>query len=132
QTQLAQGVSLSSQKTGDFSWELLASDYAYLNDKQRVPTAALPGAFTAGAGTINRMNGTGWYTLDASGVWRGWADHELSFGLHRDAEIFTQTRNNLADWIAGGVGSVVNAARGRTATNAMWVQDSWPLLPDIK
>jgi iron complex outermembrane receptor protein len=132
QTQLAQGVSLSSQKTGDFSWELLASDYAYLNDKQRVPTAALPGAFTAGAGTINRMNGTGWYTLDASGVWRGWADHELSFGLHRDAETFAQTRNNLTDWIAGGVGTVVNAARGRTATNAVWVQDIWTLLPDLK
>ncbi len=132
QTQLAQGLSLTSDKDGDFAWELLASDYAYLNDKQRVPTAALPGAFTAGAGTINRMNGTGWYTLDANGVWKGWVTHELAFGLHRDAETFAQQRNNLTDWIAGGTGTVANAAKGRTATNAVWVQDIWSLLPGVK
>ena len=132
QTQLAQGVTLASAPDGDFAWEILASRYDYLNDKQRVPTAALPAAFTGGAGTINRMNGTGWYTLDANGVWRGFADHEISFGLHRDAETFAQTRNNLTDWIAGGLGSVVNAASGRTATNAIWLQDIWTLLPDLK
>src|SRR5471030_27231 len=132
QTQLAQGLSLRSAPDGDFAWEILASDYAYLNDKQRVPTAALPAAFTSGAGTVNRMNGTGWYTLDANGVWRGWTDHELSFGAHRDAETFAQTRNNLTDWIAGGLGTVVNAASGRTATNAVWLQDIWTPLPDLK
>ena len=132
QTQLAQGLSLTSTSDGDFSWEIIASDYAYLNDKQRVPTAALPAAFTSGAGTINRMNGTGWYTLDADGVWRGWTDHEISFGAHRDAETFAQTRNNLTDWIAGGLGTVANAAKGRTATNAVWLQDIWTLLPDLK
>jgi iron complex outermembrane receptor protein len=132
QSQLAQGLSLTSAQDGDFAWEIIASDYAYLNDKQRVPTAALPGAFTSGAGTINRMNGTGWYTLDANGAWRGWTDHEISFGVHRDAETFAQTRNNLTDWIAGGAGTVVNAAKGRTATNAVWLQDIWTLLPDLK
>lgn len=132
QTQLAQGLSLKSAQDSDFAWEIIASDYAYLNDKQRVPTAALPGAFAGGAGTINRMNGTGWYTLDANAVWRGWKNHELSFGAHRDAETFAQTRYNLTDWIASGPGSVVNAAKGRTATNAVWLQDIWSLLPDLK
>jgi len=132
QSQLAQGLSLTSAKDGDFAWEIIASDYAYLGDKQRVATAALPGAFSGGTGTVNRMNGTGWYTLDAGGVWRGWSDHELSFGLHRDAETFAQTRSNLADWIAGGLGSVANAAKGRTATNAVWIQDVWSLLPQLK
>ncbi|HEX4177173.1 MAG TPA: TonB-dependent receptor, partial [Rhizomicrobium sp.] len=132
QTQLAQAVTLKSSADGDFAWELIASDYAYLNDKQRTPTAALPVAFTGGAGTVNRMNGTGWYTLDADGVWRGWSDHELSFGIHRDAETFAQLRNNLTDWIHGGLGSVVNSAQGRTFTNAEWIQDIWALLPDMK
>jgi iron complex outermembrane receptor protein len=132
QSQLAQGVTLASDPSGTFAWELIATRYDYLNDKQRVPTAALPGAFTGGAGTLNRMNGTGWYTLDANGVWRGFVDHELSFGLHRDAETFAQARNNLTDWIGGGLGSVVNAAKGRTATNAVWLQDIWTLLPDLK
>ncbi|HKQ10026.1 MAG TPA: TonB-dependent receptor [Rhizomicrobium sp.] len=132
QSQLAQGLSLASAQDGDFVWEIIASDYAYLSDKQRVPATALPGAFSGGAGTINRLNGTGWYTLDANGVWRGWRDHEISFGLHRDAETFAQTRNNLADWIAGGLGTVASAAKGRTATNAVWLQDIWSLLPDLK
>jgi iron complex outermembrane recepter protein len=132
QTQLAQGLSLKSAQDGDFAWEIIVSDYAYLNDKQRVPTTALPGAFSGGAGTINRMSGTGWYTLDANGVWRGWTNHELSLGAHRDAETFAQTRYNLTDWISSNPGNVVNAAKGRTATNAVWLEDIWSLLPDLK
>ena len=132
QTQLAQGLKLASAPGDEFAWELLASRYDYLNDKQRVPTAALPGAFTTGAGQINRLNGTGWMTFDANGAWRGWESHEISFGLHRDVETYAQRRNNLTDWITGGQGIVVNSARGRTATNAIWAQDVWTVMPDVK
>jgi iron complex outermembrane receptor protein len=132
QSQLAQGLSLTSDKSGDFSWEVIASDYAYLNDKQRVPTTALPAALGGAAGTINRLNGTGWYTLDANGVWRGWQDHEISFGAHRDAESFAQAKNNLTDWTLGGLGTLTSAAKGRTATNALWTQDIWSLTPQVK
>ena len=95
-------------------------------------TTNLPGAFTGGAGTVNRMNGTGWYTLDANAVWRGLQDHEISFGAHRDAQTFAQVRNNLTDWITGGMGTVVNSAKGRTATNALWLQDIWTLTSSLK
>ncbi len=132
QSQLAQGVTLKSAPGGDFQWELIATRYDYLNDKQRVPTAALPGAFTAGAGTINRLNGTGWTTLDANGAWHGFADHDISFGAHRDAETFAQSKNNLTDWKLGGLGMLTSAAKGRTATNALWLQDIWSLAPTIK
>ena len=132
QTQLAQALTLNSAPDADFTWQLIASDYNYLNDKQRVPTAALPGGFASGAGTINRLNGTGWYTLDANGEWRGWGGHDISFGLHRDAETFAQAKNNLTDWIGGGLGTLTTAAKGRTATNAIWVQDIWTILPDLK
>ncbi len=132
QSQLAQGVKLASDPGDEFAWELIVSRFDYLNDKQRVATAALPGAFTTGAGTVNRLNGTGWSTYDADAVWRGWDGHELSFGLHRDMETYNQRRNNLTDWITGSLGSVVNSARGRTATNAIWAQDIWTITPDIK
>jgi iron complex outermembrane receptor protein len=137
QTQLAQGLKLASDPKGDFAWEVIASRFDYLTDKQRVPTAALPGAFSTGAGTVNRINGTGWTTYDANAVWRGFEGHEIAFGLHRDVEAYAQRKNNLADWIAGGpltnnMGSVSAAAKGRTATNAIWVQDIWTLAPDIK
>jgi iron complex outermembrane recepter protein len=132
QTQLAQGLKLASDPKGDFAWEAVVSRYDYLTDKQRAPTTALPGAFTSGAGTINRLGGTGWVTFDADAVWRGWEGQELSFGVHRDAETYAQRKNNLSDWIAGAPGSVANSAAGRTATNAVWVQDIWTIMPDIK
>ncbi len=132
QSQLAQGLTLKSAPGGDFQWEMIATRYDYLNDKQRVPTAALPGAFTAGAGTINRLNGTGWTTLDANAVWRGVDDHEISFGAHRDVETFAQAKNILTDWTAGGLGALTSAAKGRTATNALWLQDIWTLSPAIR
>ena len=58
QTHLAQAVTLKSGTADAFAWEAVASMYNYLDDKQRVPAAALPGASTGGAGTINRLNGT--------------------------------------------------------------------------
>ena len=125
QTDLAQALTLKSGTDGDLAWEAVASDYNYLNDKQRVPTTALPGATTGGAGTLNRLNGTGWYTLDGKGVWSGWKPHTISFGLHRDAETFSQAKYNLADWIHGSPTSTASLAQGRTATNAAWVQDIW-------
>jgi iron complex outermembrane receptor protein len=132
QSQLAQGLTLKSDSGGDFQWEVIATRYDYLNDKQRVPIAALPGAFASGAGSLTRLNGTGWYTLDANAAWRGLVDHEISFGAHRDAESFAQAKNNLADWITGGLGTLTSAAKGRTATNALWLQDVWTLAPVLK
>jgi iron complex outermembrane receptor protein len=132
QSQLAQAAKLASNPGGTFAWEAIVTRYDYLTDKQRVPTAALPAAFSGGAGTVNRLNGTEWMTYDADAVWRGWDGHELSFGVHRDAETYAQRKNNLTDWIQGGLGGVVGAAQGRTATNAVWAQDIWTITPDIK
>lgn len=132
QTKLAQGLSLQSSRDGDFAWELTVSRFDYLTDKQRVPTAALPAAFTGGAGTVNRLSGTGWTTYDANILWRGWEGHELSAGLHRDVETFSQIRRGLTDWTQSAPGAVVNSARGRTATNAVWAQDIWSITGEMK
>jgi iron complex outermembrane receptor protein len=132
QTYLAQGLTLNSQPGRIFEWQFAASDYLYLDDNQRVPGTPLPGGRAGGAGTINRLDGTGWYTLDAKGIWRGWADSELSFGLHRDAENFEQTKFNTANWLNGAPGTRASAARGRTATNAIWLEDVWSFAPGFK
>ena len=74
---LAQGGDPQIRERGKrFAWEIVASDYAYLSDSQHMPSTVLPGAAVGGAGTVNRLNGTGWYTLDAKGVWRGWQDND--------------------------------------------------------
>jgi iron complex outermembrane receptor protein len=132
QLDLAQAMSLKSGTEDDFAWEIVASDYNYLTDNQRVPSVALPGATAGGAGSTNRLDGTGWYTLDAKGVWSGWAQHSLSFGAHRDAETFAQVKYNTADWRTGTPISTATIAKGRTATDAIWAQDIWSLMPGLK
>lgn len=95
QSHLAQAASLRSAPDGAFSWEIVATDFAYLTDNQRAPGTALPSATSGGAGTITRLNGTGWYTLDAKGIWRGWDDHEVSLaptGMQRRSTRPSTTR----------------------------------------
>jgi iron complex outermembrane receptor protein len=132
QAHLAQGLSLKSAPEGDFTWSLIASNYAYLFDSQRVPGTALPAAAMGGAGSINRLTGTGWYTLDASGAWHGFTGHEISFGLHRDEETLSQRKFAAADWIGGAPGAILQSAHGRTATDALWLQDIWSITPSLK
>src|SRR5262249_29945634 len=124
---------LKSGTGGDFAWEFVGSDYAYLDDNQRVPGIALPGAFASGGeGTLNRLNGTRWYTLDVKGIWHGWEGDQVSLGAHRDAEPFSQIKYNTADWMQGDPASIATSAKGRTATNALWVQDIWSFAADWK
>ena len=59
------------------------------------------------------MDGTGWYTIDANGVWKGWAGNAMSFGLHRDQEDFSQIKVNTSNWLTG-------AATGIATTIAPW------------
>lgn len=131
QTQLAQGLSLTSDDGGNWRWEFVASRFDTLKDSQRVPSLALPAALSGGVGNINRMNGTGWQTFDAKGIWtRG--DNELSFGAHRDVDTLDSAKYTTADWLSGGAAALASRARGKTATDALWVQDIWSFTPGFK
>lgn len=111
-----------------FDWKVIGTRYAYAKDAQASPTAALPGAFTGGAGTVQRQDGTGWWTLDAKAAWRS-GDHVLSFGGHVDRyKLVTQTYA-AADWISGALGTRSAASLGKTRTAALWVQDAWAFAP---
>ncbi|WP_295638363.1 TonB-dependent receptor [Novosphingobium sp.] len=111
-----------------FDWKVIGTLYAYGKDSQASPTAALPGAFAGGAGTVQRQDGTGWWTLDAKAAWRS-GDHVLSFGGHVDRyKLVTQTYAT-ADWIGGVLGTRSAPLLGKTRTAALWVQDAWAFAP---
>jgi iron complex outermembrane receptor protein len=130
ETHVAQSLKLASHTGGAFDWELKASLYDYVHDRQGIPSGALPAAMAGGAGTITDMGDTGWGTLDFDGVWRGGA-HELSFGLHGDEVRLASTKFNTADWISGAEGASATQALGRTRTLAAWGQDAWALTPEL-
>jgi len=112
---------------GRLQWRLVGSLYDYAKDVQRLPSGALPAAAAGGAGSILRMDGTGWRTLDASAGWRPGEEsaHAASFGAHWDRFRLESRRFATSDWRAGGDGALTQAARGETETAALWAEDSW-------
>ncbi len=131
EVQLAQGLSLASHTGGAFDFELLASDFDYLHSRQRIPTAALPAAFSGGVGTDTSLDSTGWHTFDAIGTWRP-AASLVTFGVHDDVFTLDNPKYALADWTQRSDGAVQTASRGHTETLAAWAQDAWTIRPDLK
>lgn len=114
-----------------FSWSLVGSLYEYAKSDQRVPSTALPGARNGGAGSIVRMKGTGWRTLDLKGSTTTFAGQALSGGLHYDGFTLKNRRFATADWQEGPPGNVLQEARGHTRTLVFWGQDRIAMTPNV-
>ena len=130
--ELAQGLSLASHTDGVFDFELVATSFDYLKSRQRIPTVALPAAFSGGAGTVTSLDGTGWQTLDAKGTWRpSGSANVVTFGAHEDGFKLDNPKSALTDWINGAPGATLSFSGGRTETQALWLQDVWSITPDL-
>jgi iron complex outermembrane receptor protein len=127
-----QALSLKGEATPQLHWQAIASLYDYGKDEQRMPSVAPPAAFTGGAGTILDLSGTGWRTLDASAVWTPSASHAVTFGLHDDRYVLGSDRYNTADWIAGARGALAALSRGKTETDAAFLEDTVRLSRDLR
>ena len=123
--------SLSATGTSKaIDWQVIGTLYDYVHDVQRVPTTALPAARTGGAGTIARLDGTGWTTLDAKAAWHG-GNHVVSAGAHFDRFVLNSDRYTTTDWTAGGDGVLNLQSKGKTRTAAVWAQDAWTPIADV-
>jgi iron complex outermembrane recepter protein len=118
-----------ARESGDVFWSVVGSVYDYAKDDQRIPSTALPAAKSGCAGSIVRMNGTGWRTLDLHAFTKSIARHELHGGVHYDGFTLKNRRFATDDWIAGSPGALVQEARGHTRTLALWAEDDWKLAP---
>jgi iron complex outermembrane receptor protein len=130
--QLAQGLSLGSHSGGTFDFNLVATAFDYVQSRQRAPSGALPAAFAGGAGSTTALDGTGWHTLDASGTWRPSAANTLTFGVHEDGFRLDNPKYAVGDWIDGSPGATQTLNKGRTETQALWLQDAWSVTPELK
>jgi iron complex outermembrane recepter protein len=113
----------------NFFWSIIGSVYDYAKDDQRIPSTALPQAKQGGAGSIVRMGGTGWRTLDLHAFTKSIAGHELHGGAHYDGFTLKNRRFATDDWREGAPGLLVQEARGHTRTTALWAEDAWGLAP---
>jgi len=110
-------------------WSIIGSLYDYAKDDQRVPSTALPAATDGGPGSITRMRGTGWRTLDVHGYTKALTGHELHGGAHYDGFTLKNRRYATDDWQNGSPGALVQEARGHTRTLALWAEDQWAMAP---
>ncbi len=139
QTHLSNAVSLKSDTKGAFDFDLSASSYNYLQDILLNPfTVAPTGVGFSENGKITRNDGTNWQNADAKGIWRPFGfdgSQEISFGIHGDRyrfdnPIFASTVWNVTS--STGTGQFYSEGLGETRTGALWVQDAWKIVPDLK
>jgi iron complex outermembrane receptor protein len=119
------------QNTDTFFWSLIGSIYDYAKDDQRIPSSALPNARQGGPGSIVRMNGTGWRTLDLHTFTKAFQGQELHAGAHYDGFTLKSRRFATDDWIDGSAGALSQESRGHTRTFALWAEDHWMLAPPL-
>ena len=136
------GLTLDSRLSPDWRLELAASDYGTPTDISRTPTAAAcvvggigfcqPGS-QGGAGRITFADGTGWRNVDLKAVWKpsqGRAGHAVTFGYHWDEYRIASTQYNATQWFSDStITTRRNSFAGKTATEALFVQDAWKLDP---
>lgn len=134
-------VTLKSDTQETFDWELVTSFYNYDHDHKLSPLASstTDQSFIASKtyyGANQVMDGTGWSSYDFKGIWRPDGkpgNHEVSFGLHRnDEELSNLTYNNTSAWDVDARGTLSSAAKGKTSTDAIWVQEAWKFMPNFK
>ncbi|MET0506727.1 MAG: TonB-dependent receptor [Burkholderiaceae bacterium] len=135
------GLAVKTTTGGEWDWEAVASRYD--QDREIARTATNTGSlFDSGTGavrprgTLTVGDGTGWATLDLRGEWRPGGDrkstHQWSFGYHYDEyELVSDTYNVTADWLAGAAGARTSASRGKTETQALYLQDAIRLAPEL-
>lgn len=139
QTHLSNAVSLKSDTKGVFDFDLSASTYNYLQDILLNPyTVTTTGVGYSQNGKITRNDGTNWQNADAKGIWRPFGvdgPQEISFGVHGDRYRLENPAYLSSIWYAttsSGTGQLFSDGVGETRTGALWAQDAWKIVPNLK
>jgi iron complex outermembrane receptor protein len=139
QTNLSNAVSIKSNTKSVFDFDLVTSSYNYLQDAMLNPfTVAPTGTGYSLNGKVTRNDGTNWQNADAKGIWRPFGfdgSQEISFGAHGDRYRLENPVYLSSVWYATsstGTGQIFSEGIGETRTGALWVQDAWKIVPNLK
>jgi iron complex outermembrane recepter protein len=135
QQHTSHNLAVRGKVRSDWDLELVGTRYRYDKDQQRTPTSAsATGTTFGGAGRAAVLDGTGWGTLDAKAVWHAGgltARHIVSAGAHLDQYELRNPTYTTAEWTAGDFTGTATDGRGKTRTQALWIQDKWRLAPTL-
>lgn len=122
------GVTLKSNNSNTFNWQLAASTYRYSIDESRgQSTQVLPAGQFAGAGRITDLGGSGWQTFNAKAAWRANTTHTIEFGLQQEQYQSRSQVLNTPNWVSGAAGTHISKNTGNTKLRSLWLQDNWKL-----
>jgi iron complex outermembrane receptor protein len=70
-------------------------------------------------------------------IWRPFGidgPHEISYGIHGDRYYFNNPVYESEDWqsTSSNTGQLYSSGVGETRTGALWAQDAWKIVPDLK
>ena len=131
---------VKSNSGGLFDYEISASNFDYLQSNQNLPwSGSYPyGGWTQFGRTV-KNGGTYWTLVDAKGIVRPETGllqgHAISFGLHGDQFNLNNPVYFNTNWTAGessSYGLAQSIAQGTTRTKALWAQDAFDIVPDLK
>ena len=134
------GLSLKSDSGGTWDWEVNASYFNQNKDETRASSGnfGTTPSTDATAGTVTFADGTGWQNVDLRGVWRPEGNlksrHQVSFGFHTDTYTTKSDQYKLGagNWQTSSAGALNTNSRGKTSTDAIYVQDAWQFAPAWK
>lgn len=119
----------------DWAFEAALTKYEFGKDTARRPTVALPTALSGGAGEVQLLDGTGWYTADVRADWRpdqGKRGHDVAFGYHYDQHNLNDRTYTNTNWLAGNATKIKAGSTGKTETQGLYVQDAVSLGQDVR
>ena len=126
QTKLFQGMRLHSDSGGVFDWDLSGSWMNFATDYTR-KSILNPSAGNS-LGTNTSLQGTGWFTADAKGIWRPSAKllgkHEVSFGFSEIGANLNSFVYNVKNWETSTTGTINTVSQGKTNLAGYWAQDA--------
>ncbi|WP_374674381.1 TonB-dependent receptor [Ideonella sp.] len=133
------GLTVKSRYRTGWNTSVVASAYRIDQDVARQALTPEPQAAAGGAGTATHRDGTGWHTLEwqaaytpQAGDWGG-GHHAPTMGLHRNGYRLDSPTHATADWRDEDTATALSQRfRGRTAVQAVYLQDVWSVAGDLK
>jgi iron complex outermembrane recepter protein len=130
---LMNGLSLKSDSKGVWDAEAVLTYYDFLEDRQLSPAAVTAGTGFTPNGRLADLGGTQWGTADLKGLWRPFGfggSQEVTLGAHADRYLLNNPTFNTTAWQDLDTrAGLFSSGRGRTETEALWLQDVWTLSP---
>lgn len=121
------GLGLNANLAGGWQLSSVVSRYDINSNPVRAASTPPPDAEVGGPGSYTDNGGTGWQTFDIKLKSPALGMHRVTAGYHYDQYHISSDRYAVSDWLTAADPVLDKAYRGKTRTQAVYLQDVWAL-----